>query len=77
MLHGGVLSSVTGQLRPEVTTLVTFTDQDAARGYKVGREYFFHEAEPQERRYTDGSLIERLRESIFSMVDWKDTLYPW
>jgi hypothetical protein len=65
MLHGGVLSLATGHLRPGVTTLVTFTDQDAARGYRVGREYFFHEVvDPQQRRYTDGSLIERLRESV-------------
>jgi hypothetical protein len=77
MLHGGILSPATGQLRPEVITLVTFTNQDTARGYRVGREYFCHEAETQACRYTDGGLIERLSESVIEMVDWKDTDATW
>ncbi len=39
MLHGGMLSPSTQQLRPEVTPLVT--NKDNARGYRVGREFFF------------------------------------
>lgn len=77
MLHGGVLSPATGQLRPEVSTLVTFTNQDAARGYKAGREWFFHEAEPEERRYTDERLIEQFRELVNEYPRFCDKKRTW
>ncbi len=46
MLHGGVLSPATGLLRPHVTTLVVMTNYEFARGYNVGRRWFFFDALP-------------------------------
>ncbi len=77
MLHGGMLSPSTRQLRPEVTTLVTFTNKDTARGYRVGREFFFHEAEPEERRYTDERLIERFRELVREYPHFRSKKRTW
>lgn len=61
-LHGAILSAQTGNLRPDVTTLASFCNDNAARGYNVGREYYFIDARPNERTYTDTQLIERLQE---------------
>jgi hypothetical protein len=76
-IHAGVLSVLTGQLRPDVTTLVAICNQDAARSYRVGREWFFVDAEPYERRYTESRLMERLRESVLEMVHWQDCDSTW
>ena len=69
-IHAGVLSTLSGQLRPGVTTLVAIRNRDAARGYRAGRERFFVDAEPYECRYTENRLIGRLRESVLEMVYW-------
>jgi hypothetical protein len=61
-LHGAVLSAQTGEPRPDMTALASFQNDNAARGYNVGREYYFIDAQPDERMYTDGKLIERLQE---------------
>lgn len=76
-IHAGVLSPLTGQLRPGVTALVAICNQDAARGYRAGREWFFVDAEPHESRYTESRLIERLRESVLEMVHWQDSEPTW
>lgn len=76
-IHAGVFSPSTGQLRPDVTTLVEIRNQDAAHGYRAGREWFFVDADPRERRYTESRLIERLRESVLEMVHWKDGEPTW
>jgi hypothetical protein len=76
-IHAGVLSLITGQLRPDVTTLVAICNQNATRGYRAGREWFFVDAEPHERRYTESRLIERLRESVLEMVHWQDSEPTW
>lgn len=76
-IHAGVLSVLTGQLRPDVTTLVAICNQDAARGYRAGREWLFVDAEPYERRYTESRLMERLRESVLEMVHWQDCDSTW
>src|SRR3989440_9480207 len=65
--HGGVLSPQTGQLHPHVTALIAFDQQDAIRGYAVGREWFFCHAEPQERRFTESTVLRRVRESVQEM----------
>ena len=62
MAHGGVLSPQTSELRPNVTTLVTLSDPSVTRGYRAGRVWFFYEADPDECRLTDTSLIQRLHE---------------
>jgi len=77
MIHGGILSSQTLQLCPNVTALVTFHDREIARGYSAGRDWFFNEAEPEQRRYTDRSFIERLRESITDMLSFGDGDETW
>src|ERR1700736_2179035 len=48
-LHGAILSPKTGKLQPNVTTLVRLQNEQAARGYNVGREWYFLEAQPDER----------------------------
>jgi hypothetical protein len=77
-LHGAILSPATGSLRPDVTALISFQTKQAARGYRAGRGYYFTEALPDERRYTDAQLIERLqeieRESVFFHEE-EDTWY--
>ena len=65
MLHGGVLSPTTEQLRPQVTTLVVLTNADCARGYDVGRRWYFVDAMPDENRvYTDEQVMETLRQLV-------------
>ncbi len=71
-LHGAILSAQTGQPRPDVTALARFENANARRGYCVGRQWYFVDAlveQPDDRTYTDTSLIERLqeieRESLF------------
>jgi hypothetical protein len=77
MYHGGILSPQTGQRRPAVTTLAHLDHRDAKRGYRAGREFYFVDAEPHERRYTEHSLIERLRESVTEMASWHDGDDTW
>src|SRR5260221_5192597 len=48
-LHGCLLSSQTGRIRPDVTALATFTHPDAARGYYVGRRDCYMGPPPNER----------------------------
>jgi hypothetical protein len=45
MVHGGILSPRTGQLRHDITTLVTFTHRDGKRGYSVARRDHFYYSE--------------------------------
>ncbi|MFL5587043.1 MAG: hypothetical protein ACJ8DI_05205 [Ktedonobacteraceae bacterium] len=77
MYHGGILSPQTGQRRPDVTTLAHLDHRDARRGYRAGRAFYFVEAEPHEQRYTEGRLIERLRESVTEMASWRDGKSTW
>ena len=82
MLHGGVLSPTTGLLRPDVTTLVVLTHQEFARGYNVGRRWYFVDAMPDENRvYTDEQVMEALRllvqEERASFVGEDDTLVQY
>lgn len=77
MYHGGILSPHTGRLRPDVTTLAHLDHRGAKRGYRAGREFYFVDAEPHEKRYTEHSLIERLRESVTGMASWHDGDGTW
>jgi hypothetical protein len=77
MYHGGIFSPQTGQLRPGVTTLAHLDHRDARRGYRAGRAFYFVDAEPYERRFTESSLIERLHESISEMITWHDGDGTW
>jgi hypothetical protein len=76
-IHASVLSLLTGQLRPDVTTLVAICNQNVARCYRAGREWFFVDAELHERRFTESRLIERLRESVLEMVHCLTSKPTW
>ncbi len=76
-IHGGILSPQTGELRPDVTAPVMFHDQDAARGYSVGREWYFYEAQPQELAYTDGTFLARVCELVLDLLEFDDDECTW
>ena len=76
-LHGAILSAQTGSPRPDVTTLASFCNDNAARGYSVGREYYFIDAQPDERTYTDAQLIERLQELERESVEFHEEENTW
>ncbi len=76
MYHGGVLSAHTGQLRPGVSALIAFDHPETIRGYRVGREAFFHEVEPR-YRYTERTLIEHLHELVMDAPCWKESEGTW
>ena len=77
MLHGSVLCPEAGEPFPELTALVVFHDKQISRGYRAGREWFFNEAEPHERRRTDTDFLARLRESITDMLSFGDSDATW
>lgn len=76
-LHGAILSTQTGSPRPGVTSLASFCNDNAARGYSVGREYYFIDAQPDERTYTDIQLIERLQELERESVEFHEEENTW
>jgi hypothetical protein len=76
-LHGAILSPQTGQLQPGVTALVRFQNEDAARGYRVGREWYFIDAQPDERTCTDVKLMERFQELQRESVTFRDGEATW
>ncbi len=76
-LHGAILSPKTGKLRLDVTALVHFQNENAAHGYEVGREYYFLEAQPDERTCTDASLLKRLQELHHESVAFHDGEDTW
>jgi hypothetical protein len=81
MLHGGVLSPTTNLLRPQVTTLIVLTSSECARGYDVGRRWYFVDAMPDENRvYTDEQVMEvqlLVQEERASFVEKDDTLMQY
>lgn len=62
MVHGGILSPQTGKQRPKVSTLVFLCDPNFTRGYRAGREWYFFDAQPDERRLSETYVIKRLYE---------------
>ncbi len=76
-LHGATLSPQTGQLRPGVTALVRFQNEDAARGYRIGREWYFIDAQLDERTCTDAKLMERFQELQRESVTFRDGEATW
>lgn len=76
-IHGSILTPQRA-LRSDVTTLVAFEDnQDAMRGYKAGRHFFFYEATPDERTINDDQLVERFRELTKEAPAWHDPERVW
>jgi hypothetical protein len=76
MYHGGVFSPHTGLLRPGVSALIVLDSPDATRGYRVGREAFFHEVEPH-YRYSEHTLTEHLHELAVEEPSWKESEGVW
>ncbi|HET9921391.1 MAG TPA: hypothetical protein VFQ30_16220 [Ktedonobacteraceae bacterium] len=75
--HGGILTPER-TVRPDMTTLIAFDDnQDAISGYKAGRYWFFEEANTDEHTMTDEQLIERLREMTKEAPNWHDPKGVW
>jgi hypothetical protein len=75
--HGGILTPEK-TLRPDVTALVAFDDnQDAIHGYKAGRQWFFEETTPNERTLTEDQLIEWLHEFTKDAATWHDPEDVW
>jgi len=72
MIHGGLLDPQTGELRPNVTTLVTLSDHSLAHGYRSGCVWFFSEADEDERRLTDTYLMQRLHELATESHEYMD-----
>lgn len=75
-MHGTILTD-TGNLRQDAATLAALDSNDARRGYLAGRHFFFHEATPQERHFTDANLIERLHEIAQECTSWHDPNEVW
>lgn len=79
-LHGAILSPRTGQPRPDVTALARFEHDHARHGYDVGRQWYFIDAlieQPDDRTYTDASLIERLQELECESLHFHEEIDTW
>src|SRR5258708_5737975 len=76
-LHGAILSPQTGQLQPGVNALFRFQNEDAAPGYCVRREWYFIDAQPDERTCTDAKLMERLQELQRESLTFRDGEATW
>ncbi len=77
-LHGVILSPQTGKPRPDVTALACFVT--ARRGYDVGRQWYFIDSlleSPDDRRYTDARLIERLQELERESLHFQEEIGMW
>jgi len=75
-LHGTILTT-TGALRRDVATLAMLDTTNAQHGYLAGRYWFFHEADPYERRFTDDYLIKQLHEMADECTAWHDPDEVW
>ena len=71
-VHGCLLSPQTGQLRPDVTSLLTCTHPDAAKGYYVGRRDCFLDPVPDQRITTESELLEELRSIALDLRESSD-----
>ncbi len=71
MIHGGMLLP-DGTQRSEVTALVCIQNQDFAKGYQIGRNWFFNEFEPHERMKTDRDFVQRLQ----GFVEDQESVHP-
>ena len=77
MYHGSVLSPYTVELRSDLTMLARVEDVDSMRGYNIGCEWYFLEAEPHELRRNETNLIEHLRELASESVQFHDDEQTW
>lgn len=73
MIHGGVISPETNTILSNATTLVMLHNTQFQRGYQAGREYYFLDANPDEWRRTDSSVISYLQDTL---MDWSKNRDP-
>jgi hypothetical protein len=59
-----------------VSALIVFDHPETTRGYRVGREAFFHEVEPG-YRYSEHTLTEHLHELVMDAPCWKEPEGTW
>jgi hypothetical protein len=76
MLHGSILDPRSGQLRHDVTALVTFTHPNAQRGYSVARRDHFYYADITCIR-TESALIKELYETALDLLSYPDEPDSW
>ncbi|MGH2496271.1 MAG: hypothetical protein ACRDIV_16365 [Ktedonobacteraceae bacterium] len=76
-LHGAILSPDTGRPRAGVTTLASFQHMEAARGYAIGREWYFTDASPAERTHSDASVLEVLHQLQHDSLRFHDEEATW
>ena len=76
MIHGSILCPRTGQLRPDMTALVTFTHPNARRGYSVARRDHFYYADITYVR-TESALLQELCEIAQDVMGYPDDLDSW
>jgi hypothetical protein len=76
MVHGSILDPRSGQLRPDVTALVTFTHPNAKRGYSVARRDHFYYADITYIR-TESALLKELSEIALDLMSHSDEPDSW
>ncbi len=76
-LHGCLLSQQTGRLCLSVTTLVTCSHPDTAKGYYVGRRDCFMDTHSHQRIYTDSELLEELCQIAQDAMSYPDEENSW
>ncbi len=76
MLHGSILEPQSGQLGPDVVTIVTFTHPNTKRGYSVARRDHFYYAD-ETRIQTDSALIEELFDMALDLMSYPDEHDSW
>lgn len=77
IVQGGVLSPQTGKLRPDATTLLKLHNTEFTRGYRAGREWYFLDASPDERRRTDSDIMHYLRDTIADLLHTSNGEVAW
>jgi len=76
MLHGSILEPRSGQLRPDVVALVTFTHPNTKRGYAVARRDHFYYAD-ETHVQTDSALIKELSDIALDLMSYPDDPDSW
>lgn len=77
MVHGGIVSPQTGKLLLDTTTLVKLHNTQFLRGYRAGREWYFLDASPDERRRTDSDIVRYLQDVVTDLLHSRHNEASW
>ncbi len=77
MVHGGILDPHTGQLRPDVVALATFTHPNTICGYAVARRDHFFYAYAASRIQTESALTKELYDLALDLMSYPDEPNSW